>query len=101
MFLAYMSRLIDTCRSTHNFILAMAGLSVVFAGFERNILRERVRAGLALAQRSGKRLGRTITAGLRADKVRKLHRGGVTKAEIARRLQIGPRPRGRKRGLSR
>jgi hypothetical protein len=40
----------------------MAGLSVVFAEFERDILRERVRARLALAPRNGKRLGRTITA---------------------------------------
>ena len=37
----------------------------------------------------GQRLGRPMTAGLHADKVRKLHRGGVSKAEIARRLRIG------------
>ena len=30
-----------------------------------------------------------MTAGLQADKVRKLHRAGVSKAEIARRLRIG------------
>jgi len=29
-----------------------------------------------------------MTAGLQADKARKLHRAGVSKAEIARRLQI-------------
>jgi DNA invertase Pin-like site-specific DNA recombinase len=68
---------------------AMAGLLAVFAEFEREILRERVRAGLADARRNGQRLGRPMTAGLQADKVRKLHRTGVSKAEIARRLQIG------------
>jgi putative DNA-invertase from lambdoid prophage Rac len=68
---------------------AMAGLLAVFAEFERDILRERVRAGLAHARQNGKRLGRPITAGLHAKHVRKLHQAGVSQAEIARRLQIG------------
>jgi len=68
---------------------AMAGLLAVFAEFEREILRERVRAGLARARQNGLRLGRPLTAGLQADQVRKLHRAGLTKSEIARRLQIG------------
>jgi putative DNA-invertase from lambdoid prophage Rac len=68
---------------------AMAALLAVFSEFEREILRERVRAGLAHARQNGKRLGRPITAGLHADQARKLHRAGVSKAEIARRLQIG------------
>jgi DNA invertase Pin-like site-specific DNA recombinase len=38
---------------------AMAGLLAVFAEFEREILRERVRAGLAHARQNGKRLGPT------------------------------------------
>jgi putative DNA-invertase from lambdoid prophage Rac len=68
---------------------AMAGLLAVFAEFEREILRERVRAGLAHARQNGKKLGRPITAGLHGDQVRTLHRAGVSKSEIARRLQIG------------
>jgi putative DNA-invertase from lambdoid prophage Rac len=68
---------------------AMAALLAVFAEFEREILRERVRAGLAHALQNGKRLGRPVTAGLQADKARKLYHAGVSKAEIARRLQIG------------
>src|ERR1700687_4322421 len=68
---------------------AMAGLLAVFAEFEREILRERVRAGLAHARQNGQRLGRPLTAGLQADQVRKLYRAGVSKAEIARRLEIG------------
>jgi putative DNA-invertase from lambdoid prophage Rac len=68
---------------------AMAGLLAVFAAFEREILQERVRAGLAHARQSGKRLGRPPSAALQASRVLKLYRSGVSKAEIARRLQIG------------
>src|SRR3984957_10104999 len=68
---------------------AMAGLLSVFAEFEREILRERVRAGLAHARLNGKRLGRPRTAALHASQVWNLYRAGVSKAEIARRLQIG------------
>ena len=68
---------------------AMAALLAVFAEFEREILRERVRAGLAHARQNGKKLGRPITAELHTDQVRKLYRAGISKAEIARRLEIG------------
>lgn len=68
---------------------AMAGLLAVFAAFEREILEERVRAGLAHARQNGKRLGRPLTAALYAGQVRKLFCSGVSKAEIARWLKIG------------
>jgi DNA invertase Pin-like site-specific DNA recombinase len=68
---------------------AMAALLAVIAEFEREILRERVRAGLAHARQNGKRLGRPPTATLQANQVRKLYRAGISKAEIARRLHIG------------
>jgi DNA invertase Pin-like site-specific DNA recombinase len=68
---------------------AMAGLLAGFAEFEREILRERVRAGLAHARQNGKRLGRPPTAALNAKQVRRLFRAGVTKAAIARQLHIG------------
>ncbi len=68
---------------------AMAGLLAVFAEFEREILRERVRAGLAHARQNGKRLGRPITAALKADQVRRLFRAGISKSQIARQLNIG------------
>ena len=67
----------------------MAGLLAIFAEFEREILRERTRAGLAHAPENGKRLGRPATAALHAAEIGKLHRAGVSKSEIARRLQIG------------
>jgi DNA invertase Pin-like site-specific DNA recombinase len=68
---------------------AMAALLAVFAEFEREILRERVRAGLTHARQNGQRLGRPVTAALHADQMRKLFSAGVSKAEIARQLQIG------------
>jgi DNA invertase Pin-like site-specific DNA recombinase len=68
---------------------AMAGLLAIFAEFEREILRERTRAGLAQARESGKRLGRPATAAVHTVEIRKLHRAGISKSEIARRLQIG------------
>jgi putative DNA-invertase from lambdoid prophage Rac len=68
---------------------AMAGLLAIFAEFEREILRERTRAGLVQARLNGKQLGRPITVGRHAPEIRKLHRAGIAKAEIARRLEIG------------
>ena len=47
---------------------AMAALLAVFAEFEREILRERVRAGLAHARRNGQTLGRPVTTGLQSDR---------------------------------
>ncbi|HEY1767007.1 MAG TPA: recombinase family protein, partial [Terracidiphilus sp.] len=68
---------------------AMAGLLSVFAAFEHEILRERIRAGIAEARLKGKHLGRPVTVGKQASQIRKLYRGGISKAEIARRLDIG------------
>jgi DNA invertase Pin-like site-specific DNA recombinase len=68
---------------------AMAALLAVFAEFEREILRERVRAGLAHARLNGKRLGRPETVARYAAEIRKLYHSGVSKSEIARRLQVG------------
>jgi putative DNA-invertase from lambdoid prophage Rac len=68
---------------------AMAGLLAIFAEFEREILRERTRAGLAHAKKNGKILGRPKTAALQAAEIRKLHLAGISKSEIARRLHIG------------
>ncbi len=61
----------------------------VFAAFEREILQERTRAGLAHARQNGKQLGRPATAAAHAVEVRKLYRAGISKSEIARRLNIG------------
>jgi putative DNA-invertase from lambdoid prophage Rac len=68
---------------------AMAGMLSVFAAFEHDILRERVRAGLDHARQNGARLGRPATAAIKAAEVRKLFRQGLSKSEISRRLDIG------------
>ena len=68
---------------------AMAAMLAVFAAFEREVLQERTRAGLANARQNGKRLGRPATAAVHAAEIRKLHRAGVSKSEIARRVRIG------------
>ena len=68
---------------------AMAGLLAIFSEFEREILRERTRAGLAHARQNGKRLGRPATAAAHAAEIRRLRRIGLNKSEIARKLQIG------------
>ena len=68
---------------------AMAGLLAIFAEFEREILRERTRAGLAHARESGKRLGRPATAAVHSAEIRELHRAGISKSEIARRVRVG------------
>lgn len=67
---------------------AMAGLLAVFAEFEREILRERVRAGLAHARQNGKRLGRPPLEVQKLVEAHKLFRQGTNKSEIARRLKI-------------
>jgi DNA invertase Pin-like site-specific DNA recombinase len=68
---------------------AMAGLLSVFAEFEHEILRERIRAGIAEARLNGKHFGRPMTAAKKAGQIRKLYRAGISKAEIARQLNIG------------
>ena len=68
---------------------AMAGLLSVFAEFEREILRERVCAGLAHARQQGKRLGRPPSVVHKAVEARKLHQQGYNKSEVARKLEIG------------
>jgi putative DNA-invertase from lambdoid prophage Rac len=68
---------------------ALSGMLAVFAEFERDILRERVKAGIAHARSKGKNHGRPATASLRSDEIRKLKKKGLSNSEIARMLKIG------------
>ena len=69
---------------------ALAGMLAVFAEFEREILRERVKAGIAQARGKGIALGRPKSAAKKIAEVRQLYRKEkLTKSEIARRLGIG------------
>ena len=67
---------------------AMAGLLAIFAEFERDILRERVKAGIAQARKRGQRHGRPATVASRADEVRRLSAEGLSQSAIARQLRI-------------
>jgi putative DNA-invertase from lambdoid prophage Rac len=67
---------------------ALAGMLAVFAEFERDILRDRVRAGIAQARKEGKPHGRPQTITKHSQKVRSLFKKGISKREIAKRLNI-------------
>jgi putative DNA-invertase from lambdoid prophage Rac len=70
---------------------AMAGMLAVFAEFERDILRERVKAGIAHAREQGKPHGRPATASLKNEEIRKLYKKGkgLNKSQISRKLKVG------------
>ena len=67
---------------------ALAGMLAVFAEFERDILRDRVRAGIAQARKEGKPHGRPQTVTKHSEKVKSLFKKGISKREIAKRLNI-------------
>src|SRR3954466_11457928 len=68
---------------------AMAGMLAIFAEFGGEILRERVRAGIAQARKEGRPHGRPRTASLKAAEVLRLKAERVRHSEMARRLGIG------------
>jgi len=67
---------------------AMAALLGIFAEFERDILRERVKAGIVHARQQGKPHGRPLSAGLNIKKVTQLFRQGLSKSAIAKQLSM-------------
>jgi putative DNA-invertase from lambdoid prophage Rac len=67
---------------------AMAGLLAVFAEFEREILRERVKAGIAQARKRGTSHGRPPIVGHHVEEVQGLAAAGLSKSAIARRVGI-------------
>ncbi|WP_342071817.1 recombinase family protein [Yoonia algicola] len=77
---------IDT--STPNGRLMLNILGSV-AQFEREIMLERQREGIAKAKAEGKYKGRSPTARAKTDQVLTLKAEGIGPAEIARRLRIG------------
>lgn len=70
---------------------AMAGMIAVFAEFERDILRERVRAGIAHAREQGKAHGRPGSASKKIEEVKNLNKKGLNNSEISRKLKISRR----------
>ena len=77
---------VDTGTPTGKLILTVLG---GIAQFEREIMLERQREGIAKAKREGKFKGRKPTARAKTDDVHELRKVGIGATEIARRLGIG------------
>lgn len=77
---------LDTSTPTGKLMLNLLGS---IAQFERELMLERQREGIAKAKADGKYKGRAPTARAKADEVRKLAAEKVGPMEIARRLDIG------------
>lgn len=77
---------VDTRSATGRLILTIfAG----FAQFEREMMLERQREGIAKAKAEGKYAGRKPTARAKSEAVLDLHRQGKTPTEIAKAVGIG------------
>jgi DNA invertase Pin-like site-specific DNA recombinase len=77
---------VDTGAPTGKLMLTMLG---AVAEFERTLMLERQREGIAKAKGEGRYKGRKPTARAKAEEVRRLHRQDVRPTEIAKRLGIG------------
>ena len=77
---------LDTGTATGKLMLNVLG-SV--AEFERSMMLERQREGIAKAKAENKYKGRKPTAMAKADEVKALTKQGVGPTEISRRLKIG------------
>jgi DNA invertase Pin-like site-specific DNA recombinase len=76
---------VDTRTPTGKLMLTMLG---AIAAFERDLMLERQREGIAKAKSEGRYKGRAPTARAKYDEVRKLHADGVGATEIAQQLGI-------------
>src|SRR5262249_8251175 len=83
--LKVLEQAIDTSTPTGRLMFNMLG---AIAQFERELMLERQREGVAKAKAEGKYKSRAPTARAKAPEVQQLHKDGVGATEIARRLQI-------------
>ncbi len=70
---------------------AMLGMLSTFAEFERELLQERIKAGIAYARSRGKPHGRPRIPEHVRERVRELGTDGASKSSIARQLKISRR----------
>ena len=84
--LRIMDQGLDTSTANGKLVLSIFG---AVAEFEREIMLERQREGIAKAKAEGKYKGRKPTARARAEEVRKLRAEGLGATVIAQRLGIG------------
>jgi DNA invertase Pin-like site-specific DNA recombinase len=68
---------------------AMFGMLGVFAAFEREIIQERVRAGMARARAEGIAVGRPKIEPEKEQRIRELLKAGVGLVSIARKVSCG------------
>jgi DNA invertase Pin-like site-specific DNA recombinase len=68
---------------------ALFGMMGVFAEFERAMLSERVRAGLARTKAKGTKLGRRPVGNDVEDRIRKLRASGMGMLKIGKELGVG------------
>jgi DNA invertase Pin-like site-specific DNA recombinase len=76
----------DTSTATGKLIFTIIG---AVGAFERELMLERQREGVARAKAEGKYKGRKPTARAKADEIKALKSEGVRPVEIARRLGVG------------
>jgi len=76
---------LDTTTPTGRLIFNVVG---AVAEFEKDIIRERVRAGLENAKRKGKRLGRPPVSSRLVDEAKKLRSEGMSFRQIGKQLGI-------------
>ena len=69
---------------------ALFGMMGVFAEFERAMIQERVRAGLARAKDAGKRLGRPPLPKEKEDAIRAALAGGLSIRKTATKFKVNP-----------
>jgi DNA invertase Pin-like site-specific DNA recombinase len=77
---------LDTETSTGR---AMLGMCSVFAELEREIIKERIHAGLSRAKAKGKKLGRKPVNAKVEERIRELRAKGYGKLKIAGELKCG------------
>lgn len=69
----------------------MLNVMISVAQFEREMMLERQREGIAKAKAEGKYKGRKPTAMDKSDQIREMANQGITKRDIAKRLGVGER----------
>jgi DNA invertase Pin-like site-specific DNA recombinase len=77
---------VDTATPTGKLLLTVMG---GIAQFEREMMLERQREGIAKAKTEGKYKGRKPTVREKADQIKALHAEGLSMGQIANRLGIG------------
>jgi DNA invertase Pin-like site-specific DNA recombinase len=77
---------LDTSTPSGRAMFQMLG---VFAEFEREIIRERVNAGLARARENGVKLGRRRVSGKIEERIRALRADGLGMLKISKTMGVG------------